>query len=116
MTRATGDRNGQFEAQESLGRCHHATGHHQGALACHHSALTLAAGLGYPSDLARAHDGLAHAHHALDHHERARLHWQSALTILTANGLDHTSDPQVSAAAIRTRLADLDQQQRGTER
>jgi tetratricopeptide (TPR) repeat protein len=101
-----GYRNVEFEAHVGLGHCHAAAGEYGEAVRRHQAALELATELGQPDDEARAHDGLARAHHLLGQPERARAHWQQALSILTGHGLDHTYDPQVTAAAIRAHLAE----------
>jgi tetratricopeptide (TPR) repeat protein len=101
---AAGYRNAEFEARIALGRCRTATGSYDEALRYHQTALDLATDLGQPDDQARAHDGLAHAHRALGRPAQARVHWQQALDLMTSHDLDHTYDPQVTAAAIRARL------------
>lgn len=106
-TRQTADRNGQFEAHHGLGRLHHATGEHDDALRHQRTALQLAADLDQPADEARAHDGLARTHLALGNDGQARDHWRAALRLLASIGTDHTEEPDVTTAAIRTRLLDL---------
>jgi DNA-binding SARP family transcriptional activator/tetratricopeptide (TPR) repeat protein len=108
----SGDRNYQFEAWQGLGRLRHDTGNPEAAITHHHQALTLATELGQPDDEARAHDGLARAHHTLHRHERARTHWQHALDIFTRLGTDFTDEEETTAAAIRDRLANLDERER----
>ena len=76
--------------------------HHQ------HTALQLAVELDQPADQARVHDGLAHTHHALGDPDQARRHWQAALDLLTGIGTDHTEEPGVTTAAIRTHVHDID--------
>ena len=91
-----------------MGRVHHATGRHHDAVHYHHTALQLAIDLDQPTDQARAHDGLAHAHHALGAPNQARHHWEAALDLLTSIGTDHTEELDVTTAAIRAHLHDLD--------
>jgi tetratricopeptide (TPR) repeat protein len=111
IVQASGDRNFEFEAWQGLGRLSHATGHPDAAIAHHQRALALAGELSQPDDQARAHDGLAHAHHALHQREQARQHWQHALNLLTDLGINNTEDVETTTAAIRARLAGLDQQE-----
>jgi Flp pilus assembly protein TadD len=106
--REIGNRNGQFEAHHGIGRAHHATGDHQGALHRHRDALELAVDLDQAPDQARAHDGLAHAQLALGNTGQARHHWQTALSLLTGVGTDHTDEPDVTTEAIRGHLHGLD--------
>jgi tetratricopeptide (TPR) repeat protein/DNA-binding SARP family transcriptional activator len=109
LARESGDRNWQFEAWQGLGRLSHVTGDLDAAIAHHQRALTLAAELSQPDDQARAHDGLANARHTLHQHEQAWQHWQHALKLLTDLGIDHTDEEETTTAAIRARLAGLDQ-------
>ncbi|HVQ94619.1 MAG TPA: tetratricopeptide repeat protein [Mycobacteriales bacterium] len=106
IAQAGGYRNVEFEAYAGLGRCHTATGDYDEALRCHQIALELATELGQPDDQARAHDGLAHVQQGLGQPESARAHWRQALDLMTGHDLDHTYDPQVTAAAIRAHLTD----------
>jgi tetratricopeptide (TPR) repeat protein len=105
-----GNRNGQCEALDGLGRVHLATGRHPEALSAHHAALALATELDQPDDQARAHDGLARIHRSSGADAAARDHWQTALDLLTRHGIDHTWDPQVTTALLRSRLGELDRQ------
>jgi DNA-binding SARP family transcriptional activator len=113
LARAAGDRNWQFEALHGMGHLCHAAGQPEAALHRHQQALELACDLNHPADQARAHDGLAHAHRALGQYEQAREHWLRTVDILTVLSTDHTFDEQVTAATVRTQLADLD---RGPDR
>ena len=113
IARQTGDRNGQSEAHRGLGRVHHATGNYDDALHHQRIALRLAVELDQPTDQANAHDGLARIHRSLDRPDQARQHWQTALQLLASTGSDHTDEPDVTAAAIRAHLLELDRTTNG---
>jgi tetratricopeptide (TPR) repeat protein len=102
-----GDRDSQFEAHDGLGRAYQAAGRHQDALRWHRAALEVA---GNPGSQARAHEGLGRAHRALARPDLARHHWRQAQAVLNAAGLDASSDPQVTIAALR-QLVEADPQQ-----
>ena len=108
VARQIGDRNGQCEAHQGLGRVRRATDHYLHALHHQQTALQLALDLDQPADQARAHDGLADTHHALGDADQARYHWQAALDLLISIGTDHTEEPDLTTATIRTHLHDLD--------
>jgi tetratricopeptide (TPR) repeat protein/DNA-binding SARP family transcriptional activator len=108
LARAAGDRNWQFEALHGLGHLAQAAGRPTEALDRHLGALRLAVELDHPGDQARAHNGAAHAHRALGRPAQAREHWLRTLEILAGLGTDHLFDEQVTAEAVRARLADLD--------
>ena len=111
----TGDRNGQFEAHQGLGRVHHATTSTTKRCHYHHAALHLALDLDQHADQARAHDGLAHAHHALDNPTKpattGKSHWicSSASTPTTLKNqvsAPRPSAPTCTTSTTRRRLND----------
>ncbi|HEX5497430.1 MAG TPA: tetratricopeptide repeat protein, partial [Mycobacteriales bacterium] len=110
----TGDIDYQLRAHQGMGRVHRAVGDHSRALISHTAALDLATDLDHAIDQARAHDGLAHAYLALGGRALALRHWRIALDIVVTHDITHTDDPQVTADAIRARLAELDRQEGGT--
>ncbi len=107
IARRIGDRDYQLRAHQGLGRVSHETGHHHDALDHHTIALEIACLLGQPGDQASAHDGVAHALEALGDSSASHRHWCAALDILVAHDLDHTNEPDVTAAAIQTHLEGL---------
>ncbi|HEX5405566.1 MAG TPA: tetratricopeptide repeat protein [Pseudonocardiaceae bacterium] len=102
------DRNAQYEAHQCLGRIQHTTNNYRESLDHHRAALELATDLDHPPDQVRAHDGLAHAHQSLSDPDQARIHWQAALDLLGMSDADITDEPEVTAVAIRTHLAQLE--------
>jgi tetratricopeptide (TPR) repeat protein len=105
-SREIGDRTGEAEALNGVGEIMLATGQAEEACVQHAAALSLASQIGDRYERARAHNGLAAAHHITGDAGLARYHRRRAQDLYTGLGAP-------SCGEMRTRLAALDQRDRG---
>ncbi|MHA6616670.1 ATP-binding protein [Pseudonocardia sp. DLS-67] len=108
LARGIRSSNFEYEALQGLGRLYGAEGSIEEAITYHRKALDIATTLGQAGDRARAHDGLGRSYRSLNEPDLARQHWSSALAILDGLGAAHTDDDEVTSAAIRSHLGNLD--------